>query len=76
MTEVGVLCVASTYMASEQLAMQVEKVLHGQRGLWASEDVRMCFSNGVDDASGNPQLADEIGFPAALVTFRTCYTLP
>lgn len=76
MTEVMVLCVGATYLASHQMAVQVEKALHGQRGLWASEDVRMCFSNGVSDASANPQLADEIGFPAALVTFRTCYTLP
>lgn len=73
---VSIVSVGATQTASRELATEVEKALHGQRGTWGDEDIRGAFRVSSFDRSQQPTEDDEIGFPAWQSTFSVSLKVP
>ena len=71
-TPMSVFCVAETYQASRDVSTQAVLSLQPNTAntgsaTWGAVAVDHCTVLGTHDGSGNPQLADEIGFPVEIV---------
>ena len=73
---VQVRCYGATYLASRQLAEQVELAIDATRGAFGSVYVSHCILRDQYDGSQDPVNDDEVGFPCVVNDFEICHERP